>query len=114
RIAFLREHAGDSWNHEEASLAELDAFMASTRIAGVIDRVATPLVLVSAYDDPAVEREMFAEVVCSAGDNPWIAAYETCDGGHFGFNMAYGGEYIGGIIRLMINQQVLDTWQVYK
>jgi len=114
RIAFLREHAGDSWNHEEASLADLDAFMASTRIAGVIDRVAAPLVLVSAHDDPAVEREMFAEVVLSAGDNPWIASYETCDGGHFGFNMAYGGEYIGTIIRLMINQQVLDTWQVYK
>lgn len=112
RIAYLREHAGDSWNHEEISLDDLDSFMSSTRIAGVIDRVATPLVIVSAYDDPAVQREMFVEVVCSAGDNPWIAAYETRDGGHFGFNMAYGGEYIGGIIRLMINRQVLDAWQV--
>ncbi|HHO75191.1 MAG TPA: hypothetical protein ENN05_02040 [Deltaproteobacteria bacterium] len=110
RIAFLREHAGDSWNHEEISLADLDAFMASTRIAGVIDRVDVPLVLVSAYDDPAVKREMFAEVRSAAQGNPWVVAFETDNGGHFGFNAAYGKDYIGDIVRLMLNRQVIDTW----
>ena len=72
--------------------------------------VRTPLVLVSAYDDPAVERTMFEELMLTARGNPWIAAYETDDGGHFGFDVAYGKDYIHRIIRLMLDSQVLRTW----
>lgn len=109
RITLLREYKPDTWN-TEFSLEDLDAFMASTRIAGVIGRVRTPLVLVSAFDDPAVQHTMFEEVMLATEGNPWIAALETDQGGHFGFNLPYGKNYIGGIIRLMINPQVLGTW----
>jgi hypothetical protein len=110
RITLLRENKPDTWNTAAFSLEDLDAFMASTRIAGVIGRVRTPLVLVSAFDDPAVERSMFQEVMLAGSDNLWIAMYETKDGGHFGFNMAYGKDYLGGIIRLMMDPQVLGAW----
>lgn len=110
RITFLRNRVDNSWNSEDFSLKDLDAFMTSTRIAGVIENVRTPLVLVSAFDDPAVECTMFEEVKLAARDNPWIAAFETDHGGHFGFNMPYGKDYIGRIISLMINPQVLRTW----
>jgi hypothetical protein len=110
RITLLREHNPKTWNRKDFSLEDLDAYMASTRIAGVIDRVHTPLVLVSAFDDPAVQRTMFEEVVLAAESNPWIAAFETEQGGHFGFNMPYGKDYIGGIIRLMMDPQVLRNW----
>ena len=110
RIVYLREHEGDNWNSEYCSLEDLDAFMSSTRIAGVISGVHTPLVLVSAFDDPAVQRGMFEEVMLAAANNPWIAAFETDHGGHFGFNVPYGKDYIGRIIRLMIDPQVLRSW----
>lgn len=109
RITLLREQKPDTWN-TEFSLEGLDAFMASTRIAGVIGRVRTPLVLVSAFDDPAVPRAMFEEVMLAAEGNPWIAALETDQGGHFGFNLPYGKNYLGSIIRLMIDQRVPGTW----
>lgn len=109
RIALLREQKPGTWN-TEFSLENLDAFMTSTRIAGLIGRVRTPLVLVSAFDDPAVQRTMFEEVMLAAEDNPWIAAFETDQGGHFGFNLPYGKNYLGGVIRLMIDPQVLGTW----
>jgi hypothetical protein len=110
RITYLRDHGEDTWNREDMSLEDLDAFMASTRIARVIGRVHTPLVLVSAFDDPAVQRTMFVEVAQAAESNPWIAAFETDQGGHFGFNMPYGKDYISGIIRLMMDPQVLGNW----
>jgi hypothetical protein len=106
RITLLREHRPDTWN-AEFSLDSLDAFMSSTRIAGVIGRVRTPLVMVSASDDPAVDRAMFEEVMLAAEGNQWIAAFETDQGGHFGFNLPYGRNYLGGIVRLMIDPQVL-------
>jgi hypothetical protein len=109
RITMLREHKPDTWN-TEFSLENLDAFMASTRIAGVIGRVRTPLVLVSSFDDPAVQHPMFEELMPATEGNPWIAAFETDQGGHNGFNLPYGKNYIGGIIRLMIDPQVLGTW----
>ena len=40
--------------------------MSATRIARVVGRAQTPLVLVSSQDDPAVERWMFVEVVDAA------------------------------------------------
>ncbi len=110
RISYLRDHKQDRWNSEDFSRADLDAFMASTRIAGVIGRVHTPLVLVSAFDDPAVQRTMFEEVMLAANGNPWIAGIETDQGGHFGFNMPYGKDYIGRVVRLMIDPQVLGSW----
>lgn len=110
RITFLRNRSDNTWNSGDFSLEDLDAFMASTRIAGVIGRVHTPLVLVSAFDDPAVQRTMFVEVTQAAEGNPWIAAFETDQGGHFGFNMPYGKDYIGRVVRLMIDPQVLHSW----
>ena len=110
RITVLRNQKDNTWNSEDFSLEDLDAFMTSTRIAGVIGRVQTPLVLVSAFDDPAVQRTMFEEVVLAAEGNPWIAAFETDQGGHFGFNMPYGKDYIGRVVRLMIDPQVLGSW----
>jgi hypothetical protein len=109
RITYLRNREDDTWNRD-FSLDDLDAFMTSTRIAGVIGRVQTPLVLVSAFDDPAVERGMFEEVAAAARDNPWIAAFETEEGGHFGFNVPYGKDYIGRVLRLMIEPQVIGSW----
>jgi hypothetical protein len=110
RLILLNEQETDTWNHKDFSLESLDAFMSSTRIAGVIDRVQTPLVLVSCLDDPAVEHSMFEEVKLAAMDNPWIAVYETDDGGHFGFDVVYGKDYVGQIIRLMLDPQVFLNW----
>jgi hypothetical protein len=112
RVTFLREQQPipDTWNHRDFSLENLELFMSSTRIAGVVDRVQTPLVLVSSKDDPAVPRWMFVEVVDAAEDNSWIISYETERGGHFGFDVAYGKEYIGRIIRLMLDPEILNNW----
>jgi hypothetical protein len=110
RLTFLREHGENTWNSRDFSRENLDSFMTTTRIAGIINRVRTPLVLVSSLDDPAVEHTMFEEVMLAAGDNRWIAAYQTDNGGHFGFDVAYGKDYLDRIIRLMLDQQVLSTW----
>jgi pimeloyl-ACP methyl ester carboxylesterase len=109
RVGFLREQRPRTWN-PEFSLEDLGGFMTTTRIADVIDRVRTPLVLVSARDDPAVPRARFEEVLRAAGDNPWIAARETRRGGHFGFHVSYGADYIGDVLRLMISPEVLRSW----
>jgi hypothetical protein len=109
RVSFLRERRPTTWNRE-FSLEELGDFMTTTRIADVIDRVRTPLVLLSARDDPAVPRARFEEVLRAAGDNPWIAARETRRGGHFGFHVSYGADYIGDVLRLMIEPEVLRSW----
>ena len=110
RLAFLREKSPETWNRD-FSLGSLDDYLASTRIAGVIGRVTTPLVLVSAFDDPAVERWMFEEVAAAAAGNPWVLSYETEQGGHFGFDVAYGGDYLGRLIRLMSDPEVLGNWR---
>jgi fermentation-respiration switch protein FrsA (DUF1100 family) len=109
RVSFLRERRPRTWNRE-FSLEDLGNFMTTTRVADVIDRVRTPLVLLSARDDPAVPRARFEEVLRAAGDNPWIAARETRRGGHFGFHVSYGAEYIGDVLRLMTNPEVLRNW----
>ncbi len=109
RLDFLRERRPRTWNRD-FSLEGLGDFMTTTRIADVIDRVRTPLVLVSARDDPAVPRARFEEVLRAAGDNPWIAARETRRGGHFGFHVSYGADYIGDVLRLMIAPEVLRGW----
>lgn len=110
RLARLREQADATWN-PAFPLENLDAFMASSRIAGVIDQVRIPLVLVSSLDDPAVPHAMFAELLSQARNNPWIAAYETPYGGHFGFDMVYTPRYLGNIMRLMITPKVLAEWE---
>lgn len=109
RISFRRERRPRTWN-PEFSLEGLGDFMTTTRIADVIDRVRTPLVLLSARDDPAVPRARFEEVLRAAGDNPWIAAHETRRGGHFGFHVSYGADYLGDVLRLMIDPEVLRNW----
>ena len=111
RVEQLRRQrlSAEAWNRD-FSLRDLDEFLATTRIRRVVDRVETPLVLVSARNDPAVERWMFEEVVEAAGDDPWVASYETDLGGHFGFNVVYGGEYLGRVIRLMVDPKVLGSW----
>ena len=70
----------------------------------------TPLVLVSARNDPAVPRRLFEEVQQSAADNPWVAALETEYGGHNGFDVPYGSTYIGHVIRLMLDVGLLGSW----
>ena len=110
RIARLRDCGDASWNGADFSLAGLEKYMASTRIAGVLQQVRTPLLLVSAFDDPLVERSMFVELLAVAQENSWIMAYETLDGGHFGFDVAYGPDYIGRLTRLMMNPHVLASW----
>ena len=110
RILFLQQHPSPNWDREHFSLADLDSFMDSTRVAGILGRVRTPLVLVSARDDPAVERQMFEEVAAAAAGNPWIVAYETEQGGHFGFDVVYGKGFVRKIIELALNPQVLSNW----
>ncbi len=112
RIAFLRKNTAATWDTDDVDLDDLDAFLASTRIARVIARVRTPLVLVSSFDDPAVKHTMFAEVMQAAGDNPWVAAYETDHGGHFGFDVVYGADYLGNVIQLLMTPRVLGAWNV--
>jgi hypothetical protein len=109
RIRALRRRPGESWNRD-FSLGDLRTFMATTRIADVIDRVRTPLVLLSAEDDPAVDRASFEEVVTAAGDDPWIAWYESKRGGHFGFDVAYGRGYLRDIVELMLDPRALAGW----
>jgi len=53
---------------------------------------------------------MFEEVAEAAESNPWVLAYETPYGGHFAFNVPYGGEYLGELIGLMLDPQVLKRW----
>ena len=100
----------DTWNYKDFSLENLELFIETTKIARVVDRVRTPLVLVSSKDDPAVESWMFVEVSEAAVDNSWVVAYETGRGGHFGFDIAYGKDYLGQIVRLMLDPEILDNW----
>jgi hypothetical protein len=111
RIQQLRRQrlSADTWNRD-FSLRNLEEYLSTTRIRRVVDRVATPLVLVSARDDPAVERWMFEQVLEAAGDDPWIASYETDHGGHFGFDVVYGDGYLGEVMRLMIDPGALGSW----
>jgi hypothetical protein len=112
RITFLREQqlSSDTWNHKDFSLENLDLFMATTRIANVIERVQIPLVLVSARDDPAVDHWMFQEVAKLSRSNPWVVTYETKWGGHFGFEVSYGKDYLGRIIQMMLDPELLRYW----
>jgi hypothetical protein len=84
--------------------------MDSTRVAGIVGRVRTPLVLVSSLDDPAVESWMFEEVAAAAADNPWVVAYQTEEGGHFGFDVVYGKGYLRRIIDLALDPQLVSHW----
>lgn len=109
RITMLRQQNKNTWN-KEIDLTDLDAFMASSRIAEFIGRVRIPLLLVSALDDPAVEHSLFAEVAKAAEGNAWVVAYETDQGGHFGFDMFYGPDYLERVIRLMMTPAVIANW----
>jgi hypothetical protein len=109
RVTFLRENTPEDWN-PAFSLDDLEAFMATTRTAAVIGEVTTPLVLLSARDDPAVSHRMFREVADRAADDPWVLAYETPHGGHFGFDVAYGPGYLNGILELMEDPHVVHSW----
>lgn len=112
RIAFLRKQYQGlaAWNHHDFSLTNLDDYMQTTRIARVIHRVQTPLVMLSAYDDPAVPYTQFQEVEKAAGNNPWVICYETKRGGHFAYDIVYGKAYLDRIIRLMMDPEILQTW----
>ena len=110
RLAFLRGSRNPDWNTDFSSRG-LPAYVSTTRIADVIDRVRTPLVLLSAEDDPAVRSDAFREVMAAAGDNPWILARETPEGGHFGFDVPYGAGYLEEVIELMIDSNVLAHWR---
>lgn len=110
RLAFLRAHPSPTWDRDHVNLTDLDSFMDSTRAAGFVGRVRTPLVLVSSRDDPAVERWMFQEVVAAAAYNPWIVAYETELGGHFGFDVVYGKGYLRRILDLALDPRVVSDW----
>jgi predicted alpha/beta-fold hydrolase len=88
----------------------LPRYIVSTRIAGVIDRVRTPLLLISSEDDPAVASEAFREVTAAAAGNPWVLSVETPEGGHFGFDVPYGAGYLEDLIELMLSPRVLASW----
>ncbi len=88
----------------------LAAYVTTTRTAAVIDRVRTPLVLLSAEDDPAVPRESFAAVAEAAAGNPWVIASESPRGGHFGFDVPYGSAYVGDLIRVLLDAATLASW----
>jgi len=109
RVTFLRENMPENWN-PAFSVDNLEAFMATTRTAAVIDQVTTPLVLLSARDDPAVSRHLFEEVADRAADDPWVLAYQTPHGGHFGFDVAYGPGYLDRILDLMGDPHVVHSW----
>lgn len=110
RLAFLRGSQAPDWN-PDFSRGGLPAYIGSTRIADVIDRVETPLVLLSAEDDPAVRSDAFQEVASAAEGNPWVLARETPEGGHFGFDIPYGAGYLEEVIELMIDPNVLAHWR---
>jgi len=112
RISFLKKtnRVPDTWNYSDFSLENLDMYLRTTQIAGIIDGVKTPLVMVSSHDDPAVPYGQFEKVKNAADANPWVLAYETDYGGHFGFDITYGKEYIDRIIRLMLDPEVLRSW----
>lgn len=109
RLRDLRRSAPRDWNRD-FSRADLDGYMETTRSARVIDRVRTPLVLLSARDDPAVRIASFREVAEAAADNPWVLAYEARQGGHFGFDVAYGREYVMRVFELLMRPDVLTNW----
>jgi len=112
RLAHLRRNptGPGPWDGERVRLEGLEAYMKSTRTANVVGRVRTPLVLLSARDDPAVFHEMFHEVLAAAAHNPWIVAYETEHGGHFGFDVAYGKRYLDRIVNLLFDPEVIRRW----
>ena len=112
RISFLQKanRVPDTWNYHDFSIENLNAYLASTQIAGIIKRVKTPLVMISSHDDPAVPHDQFENVKKAANANPWVLTYETNYGGHFGFDITYGKEYIGRIIRLMLDPEVHRSW----
>jgi hypothetical protein len=110
RLAFLRSSQARDWN-PDFSHGGLPDYLGSTRIADVIDRVQTPLVLLSAKDDPAVRSDAFQEVASAAAQNPWVLARETPEGGHFGFDVPYGAGYLEEVIELMIDPNVLANWR---
>ena len=112
RLSYLRERTWDlpTWN-PEFRRDGLEAYMATTRVAALIDRVATPLAMISSKDDPAVPWDMFHEVMAAARHNPWVAAYESRRGGHFGFDVTYGADYLGHVMRLLMDPEVLGSWR---
>ena len=110
RLEFLRRSGAPDWN-PEFRRSGLPAYFSSTRIASLVDRVRTPLVLLSAKDDPAVPWESFQEVAQAAAENPWVLAYETVEGGHFGFDVSYGAGYLEEVIERMMDPWVLANWR---
>jgi hypothetical protein len=112
RIAFLRaqQRFPENWNFEKFSLESLDAYLQTTRIAGVIQEVQTPLVLLSAWDDPTVDPDQFQEVAEAAAENPWVVCHATDHGGHFGFDVVYGKGYLERVLKLLLDPEVLKTW----
>ncbi len=107
RIGRLR--GAPSWSPDMAR-DSLAAYVTTTRVAAVVDRARTPLVLLSSQDDPAVPSASFAEVAEAAGGNPWVIAYESPRGGHFGFDVAYGSDYVGDLIRVLLDAGTLASW----
>jgi predicted alpha/beta-fold hydrolase len=116
RIDVLRsqQRFPENWNFKAFSLESLDAYMQTTRIAAVIQDVRTPLVLLSARDDPAVSYDQFREVAGSAAENPWVICYSTDHGGHFAYDTVYGKEYVGRVLQLMLEPEVLKSWLKQK
>jgi hypothetical protein len=110
RLDFLRRHGGPAWN-ADFSRADLPRYLATTRVAPLIDRVRTPLLMLSAEDDPAVPSAAFQEVATAAAENPWVLAYETGEGGHFGFDVPYGAGYLEELIELMIDPRIFAHWR---
>ncbi|MGI9592042.1 MAG: hypothetical protein ACR2P8_11790, partial [Myxococcota bacterium] len=110
RLDSLRRTDAADWS-PEFRRSGLPAYFSSTRIAPLVERVRTPLVLLSAKDDPAVPSESFQEVARAAADNPWVLAYETIEGGHFGFDVSYGAGYLEEVIERMMDPWVLAYWR---
>jgi hypothetical protein len=53
---------------------------------------------------------LFQQVAEAARGNLWVLPYESRRGGHFGFDVVYGADYVGRLIRLMLDPEVIRDW----
>jgi len=112
RLMVLRRQdvRSSPWN-AEFRLEDLKAHLQSIRIAPIIDRVQTPLVLLNAADDPLIPQADFLRIAGRAAKNPWVICHLTEAGGHAGFDTVYGDAYLRRILQVVTDPDVLRNWR---
>lgn len=112
RLTVLREQQSRThpWN-AEFSRRDLNAFMRSTRIAVLIDRIRTPLVLLHAAGDPIASQSDFTGIARIAEGNPWIISELAESGLHAGYTSVYGRDYLQNLLEVMQDPDVLRNWR---